>query len=260
VGAEADLALIKGEMGDAAAELEQAFARVAVAFVLLDGIGDGLLGEAVLQLEGGQAVDENGEVERAGGLLAAVKKLAGDAETVERIQVRCFDVAGARTSVEEVDVVRTVVDAAAEDVDGAAAGDFALQAGEEFAAGRVIGLELGGFGGYCLEGGKLVEVDRVFAVVLGGIAEDVMAGASKGACGSAAPRWVGAFVRAAAIRSSGPRSVVSVVMGLAALLVRCVWGTYMIAATRGLEYLCAVTRLLRGLLRMNGTRPSSAPD
>jgi hypothetical protein len=45
---------------DAAAELEQPLARVAVALVLLDGVLDGLLGEAVLQLEGGdgQAVDE----------------------------------------------------------------------------------------------------------------------------------------------------------------------------------------------------------
>jgi hypothetical protein len=45
---------------DAAAELEELLARVAVALVLLDGVLDGLLGEAVLQLEGDQrqAVDE----------------------------------------------------------------------------------------------------------------------------------------------------------------------------------------------------------
>jgi len=48
----------------AAAELEQALARVAVALVLLDGVLDRLLGEAVLQLEGGdgQAVDKQAQV------------------------------------------------------------------------------------------------------------------------------------------------------------------------------------------------------
>ena len=48
------------EVDHAAAELEQPLARVAVALVLLDRVLDGLLGQAVLQLEGGdrQAVDE----------------------------------------------------------------------------------------------------------------------------------------------------------------------------------------------------------
>ena len=58
--------VVHGEMDHAAAELEQQLARVAVALVLLDGVLDGLLGEAVLQLERGdrQAVDEQAEVER----------------------------------------------------------------------------------------------------------------------------------------------------------------------------------------------------
>lgn len=55
------------EVRHAAPELEEALARVAVAQVLLDGVGDRLLGQAVLQLEGGhgQAVDEEAHVERA---------------------------------------------------------------------------------------------------------------------------------------------------------------------------------------------------
>ena len=45
--------VIHGEVHDAAAELEEPLARVAVALVLLDGVLDRLLGQAVLQLEGG---------------------------------------------------------------------------------------------------------------------------------------------------------------------------------------------------------------
>ena len=75
---------------DAAAELEQQLARVAVALVLLDGVLDGLLGEAVLQLEGGdrQAVDEQAQVERELRLVRAVAELARDAEAVAREAAR----------------------------------------------------------------------------------------------------------------------------------------------------------------------------
>ena len=57
---------------------------IAVALVLLDGVLGRLLGEVVLELEGGdrQAVDEEPEVERELGLVAAVAELAGDAEAV----------------------------------------------------------------------------------------------------------------------------------------------------------------------------------
>ena len=71
-------------MDDAAPELEQSLSGVAVALVLQDRIGRVLLGQAVLQLEGGdrEAVDEEGEVEGELGLVAAVPELAGDAEAV----------------------------------------------------------------------------------------------------------------------------------------------------------------------------------
>ena len=60
LGAHPHLAIVHREVHRAATELEQPFARIAVALVLLDGVLDRLLGEAVLQLEGGdgQAVDE----------------------------------------------------------------------------------------------------------------------------------------------------------------------------------------------------------
>ena len=84
VRAEAHLVVVHGEMDDAAPELEQQFARVAVALVLLDRVLDRLLGQAVLQLEGGnrQAVDEQAQVEGELRLVAAVAQLAGDAEAV----------------------------------------------------------------------------------------------------------------------------------------------------------------------------------
>ena len=87
VRAEAHLVVVHGEVHHAAAELEELLARVAVALVLLDGVLDRLFGEAVLQLKGGdrQAVDEEAQVEGELRLVAAVAKLAGDAETVGRV-------------------------------------------------------------------------------------------------------------------------------------------------------------------------------
>ena len=72
-------AVVHREMHDAAAELEQPLARIAVAPVLLDGILDRLLGQAVLQLKGGdrQAVDEQAQVQRAARFVRAVMQVAG---------------------------------------------------------------------------------------------------------------------------------------------------------------------------------------
>ena len=50
--AEAHFCVVHGEVRDAPAELEELLPRVAVSLVLLDRILDGLLGEAVLELEG----------------------------------------------------------------------------------------------------------------------------------------------------------------------------------------------------------------
>ena len=63
--------------------------------LVLDGIFDRLLGETVLQLEGKhrEAIDEETEVERALRLVAAVAKLARDAEAVGGIALGSFRVA-----------------------------------------------------------------------------------------------------------------------------------------------------------------------
>ncbi len=84
VCAEADLVFINGEVSNATAELEQQLARVAIALVLLNRILNRLLGEGVLQLEGGdgQAVDEQAEVECELRLVSAVSQLSGDRKTV----------------------------------------------------------------------------------------------------------------------------------------------------------------------------------
>ena len=82
--AEAHLALVDGEVSHAAAQLEQLLAWVPVPLVLLLGIARRLLGQAVLQLEGEdrQAVDEQADVERPLGVVAAVAELPDDGETV----------------------------------------------------------------------------------------------------------------------------------------------------------------------------------
>ena len=128
VGAEADLVVVDGEVDEAAPELEEFFVLVAVAFVLLNRIGHRLLGEAVLELEGGdgQPVDEEAEVEGELGVAGAVPELAGDAEAVQAIEGRGLVVAGGGGAVEEVEVVGAVVDPVPEHVDGAAPRDLAM--------------------------------------------------------------------------------------------------------------------------------------
>ena len=83
-GAHPHFAFIHGEVHHTAAEGKEWLARVAIALVLLHGIGDGLLGEAVLELEAGhgQAVDEQAQVEGAARLVIAVGELARYREAV----------------------------------------------------------------------------------------------------------------------------------------------------------------------------------
>ena len=171
-GAEPDLGFVQGEVGDAAAELEQLLARVAVALVLLHRVGHRLLGEVVLELEGDhrQAVDEQPDVQRPLGLVAAVAKLAGDREAVPPEALLRLGVVGRGGAVEKVEVVGAVADAVAQHVDGAALADLTLKPGQE-AAARGTGLgqieRLRRFGlGRAQEGGELGQVDAVFAVVV----------------------------------------------------------------------------------------------
>ena len=140
LGTHPHLAVVHREMHHAAAELEQPLARVAVAPVLLDGVLDGLLGEAVLQLEGGdgQAVDEQAQIERAARLVRAVGELARDREAVLRVQRLGLGVARRRRAVEQIEVQRPVLHALAQHVDDAALADLAGEAGQELEAVDVL--------------------------------------------------------------------------------------------------------------------------
>jgi hypothetical protein len=140
LGAELHLRIIDREVNHAAAGLEQFFSAVAVALVLLDGILDRLLRQAVLEFERGdrQAVDEQRKIERVGGVVAAVAKLAGDREPVQREAPGGLGVAGRRGAMKQVHVVRTVLDPVAQNLDDAALAGLALQPGQEFLAGRAL--------------------------------------------------------------------------------------------------------------------------
>ncbi len=83
LGAERHFGIVHRDMGDAASGLEQQFLGVAGGAVLDDGVGNGLLGQRVFQLEGQhwQAVDEDCHVQRVAGVVA-VAQLPGDAEDV----------------------------------------------------------------------------------------------------------------------------------------------------------------------------------
>ena len=172
VRAELHLVVVHREVHHAAAELEELFAGVAVALVLLHGVFDRLLGEAVLQLERGdrQTVDEEPEVERALGLIAAVAELTRDGEAVLRVAFSGDGVAGRRRAVEEFDVMRSVLDTLAEHVDHAALADLALEAGQELPPRWAIVFQAQPLERLRLrldeEGAKLHQIDRVLAVVV----------------------------------------------------------------------------------------------
>ena len=140
VGAETHLVVIHREMRHATTEPEELFTRVAIAFVLLDCICYGLLGEAVLQLQGRnrQTIEEEGEIKRQLGFVQAVAKLSRDREAVKLVERPGLLVALRRRAVAKVDMMRSVIDSLAQDVDGAAFADFALQPCQKLALRRAV--------------------------------------------------------------------------------------------------------------------------
>ena len=142
-----------------------------VAQVLLDGVGDRLPGQAVLEIEGGdrKAVDEQAQVERAPGLVTAVAELPRDAEAVGAVLPGGLRVAGRGRAAEEVEVVRPVLDPVAQHVDGAAPSDLPVEPRQELPPRRPVLPQVERPGRLRLrlvqEDGKLGKVDAVLTIV-----------------------------------------------------------------------------------------------
>jgi hypothetical protein len=141
--AEPNLMVIDRKMRHPAAELEQFLARIAVAFVLLDRILDGLLRQAVLQLEScdRQAVHEQSEIERVFARLA-VAQLPGHRKSVLPEALRRFRIPGRRRPVEQGHFEGSMPKAPAQHVDDAALADLALQPGEKLLPDRRVDVEI----------------------------------------------------------------------------------------------------------------------
>ena len=134
------------EVGEAAGVAEERLAGVAVLAVLADGVADILAVEGVLELgrEDGDAVEEEREV-KALLVVLAEAELPHDREEVGGVQAPQLFVEAARgAEVREPELAARVLDAVAQDVEGAAAGDLAREAGEEarLDVGAVVLLEL----------------------------------------------------------------------------------------------------------------------
>ena len=172
LGAEADLLVIHREVCDAATELEEAFAGVTVALVLLNRIGNGLLGQVVLQLEGRdwEAVDEQRHVQGQLRFISAVFQLARHAESVAGKPLGRLLIPWGRGSIEQVDVEGAMLDPMTQNVDNAALRNLALETGQELPTGRGVFVERQGLDKRFLccpdEPSELHEIDGVFTVIL----------------------------------------------------------------------------------------------
>ena len=172
IGAELHLALIHREVRDAAPELEQLLARVAILLVLQHRVVRRLLGEAVLQLEREhrQPVDEQPDVQRPLRLVPAVAKLPGNREPVLRESLLRLWVVLRGRAVEQIQLQRPVSDPVAQHVDRAALGNLALQPSQERTPRRTVLGQRQRVGSLRLrvpqKGRELHQVDTVLPVVV----------------------------------------------------------------------------------------------
>src|ERR1035437_3610909 len=116
-------------MDHTAPKQKKRLTRIAVALVLLLGVLCGLLRETVLQLEcrDRQSVYEQPQIECPLRLLTAVAKLTGNTEAVGSVTGHGLRVLRGGRTVEQVDLILAVVDAFAQNVNGATPSDLALQ-------------------------------------------------------------------------------------------------------------------------------------
>ena len=178
MGAHPNLGIVHGEVDDAAPELEQRLPRIAVALELFDRVRDGLLRQAVLELEGGnrQSVDEGRHVERLRAAILGVAQLPRDAEDVGGVQLDSLGIHGRGRAEEQLHGDRAVLHPAAKHVDHAALRNFALKAMEKLEAlGLILQPKLRDRLGLCglEERQELRHIHRVVAVVALGVAEHI---------------------------------------------------------------------------------------
>jgi len=171
VAAHPHFVVVHRKMDDAAAELEQQLLGIAVALVLLDRVLDRLLGQAILQLEGGdgQAIDEQ--------RILGIVQLPGDAEHVGGEQLFGLGVAGGRRAEKQLDRAGAVFHAVAQHVDDTALGDLALQPVKELQPLWAVFTDAEGFDSLWLrgvqEGEQLDQVDGVVPVEILRVASNV---------------------------------------------------------------------------------------
>src|SRR3990172_1938083 len=134
------LLVIDRQVHDAALELEQKLSGVSVAAVLLNRVVHSLLRQVVLQLEGcdGQAVYEQAQVQGEHRLVPAILKLPRNAEDVLVEQLPGLSIARRRSSVEEIDRRRPVLDPLSQNIDHAPLRDLTLKPSEELLAARPL--------------------------------------------------------------------------------------------------------------------------
>ena len=175
LSAERGLRVIDCDVRHATPQLEQQLLWVACGLVLDDGVGQGLLGQRILQLKRQyrQTVDEDHQIQFVAGIVA-VAHLPGDAKDVLAEGIRCGGIARRGQQLVEIDVYGPVAHALAQHVHHAALGDLALQPVQELGALNALRRQLQRFYrlGACSlqEGQQLRHIQRHVAVVVGGLA------------------------------------------------------------------------------------------
>lgn len=161
-GGEVDEVGIDGEVGEAAAEGEERFTRIAVLPVLFDGVLHGLTGERIFEFdcEDGDAIEEDGGIE-AVFVLLAVFQLADNAEDIALIEFLRFWVErGDGLEVGEFEFDAHGFEAVAQDVQGAIFADLIGKTVEEVCFGVVRRVLFERFPGFGL--GDEDKIERVF--------------------------------------------------------------------------------------------------
>ena len=176
-------------MCHAATQLEQQLLRAARGLILDDGIGQGLLGQRVLQLERQhrQAVDEDNQVQLITRIVA-ITYLPGDAEDVLAEGLGCGGIARRRQQLVEINEPFPMADALAQHVHNATLGDLALQPVQELGALDAVRRQFQHFHRIGLGGLQEVQqlrhIQRHVAVVVGGLALNVAVVGDGEVCGS----------------------------------------------------------------------------